>query len=558
MPKQNKCCPLAVTAVNPVTLLLLVEMDTVDDSSLGMSQCSSKATNQGTATTGDASTVDNDNSLPFKAGEDDEEEYFHSNGNSIGDVDEFKLLTQANDHLQQDSVIDDINGGPSSSSSEESESDSDESSDGDDDGRGPMARGTPIQVRRARNIRRHDVFLQKIESDRNALFGTAKKKSSAGRLGTIAEGDDKKASAPELNELAAAANSNERRGMLLPVSSKKIRAERINPLQFGSLSKELQRRYPHRSTQIVDLVSRLSKIVQKSHFAWEMQDNILSEGFTHFSDAGCQQKLSFHSPLLITGPAGSAKSSIVRDALEEIKCIDRGVAVAYADFAGSEASSLSAVLNIAYKKLYECYELMDRLTGEADKKRRRKHTYLDDFEFIEDEDSGEEELLERRRKGKRRKAASGGEMLRRTKRNTTQLRPADNSSSNANGLNDDPAVKTASKSKQDAASVALFGRAVAELIDEGSSRKKGARRPRTAFLVLDNVDRILEWKRQSVHPLSQLFLMSSVTGLEVILISRSSLYAHTSRKFVMKHLSRRQNFNHVCQHFSFSHTHTTN
>lgn len=507
-------------------------MDTMDDSSsLGMSQCSSNATNHGTATTtGDASTVDN--SLTFRAGDDDDEFSKSIDDNCTRDVDGFKLLTQANDHyLYEDSDTPDkgnSNVGPSSSSSEESESDSDESSDEDEGDRGPMARVTPIQVRRARNIRRNELFLQKFRSDRSALFGnsgsqnnqsTAKTKSNADKLETITE-SDKNASAPELNELAAA-----RRGMLLPVSSKRIRAERIKPLHFGSLSKELQLRYPNRSTQIVDLVSRLSKTVQKSHFAWEVEGS----DYTHFSEAGCQHKLSFQSPLLVTGPAGSAKSAIVRDALEEIKCIDRGVAVAYADFAGSDVSSLSAVLNIAYKKLHECYELLDRLAGETDKKRRRKHTYLDDFEFIEDdEDSGEEELLERRRKGKRRKAATGGEMLRRTRRNATQPMPAYSSSINASGLNDDPAVKTTRKSKQDATSVALFGRAVTELIQEGASRKKGVRRPRTAFLVLDNVDRILEWKRQSLHPLSQLFMLSGVTGLEVIFISRCSLYAHTS------------------------------
>ena len=534
-----------------------------DSSSLGMSQCSSKATNHGTATTGDASTVDN--SLTFGAGDDDEEEEEYSNsidGNSTRDVDEFKLFTQANDHLHEDSASDtpdkgESNVGPSSPSSEESESDSDESSDEDEDDRGPMTRGTPIQVRRARNIRRNELFLQKFRSDRSALFGnrdesTAETKSNAGKLETIAEGEDKKAGALETNELAAAANSNMRRGNLLPASSKKIRAERVKPLHFGSLSKELQRRYPHRSTQIVDLVSRLSKSVQKSHLAWEV-DNILSEGYTHFSEAGCQQKLSFHSPLLITGPAGSAKSAIVRDALEEIKCIDGGVAVAYADFAGSEVSSLSAVLNIAYKKLHECYELMDRLAGEMDKKRRRRHTYLDDFEYIDDdEDSGEEELLERRRKGKRRKATTGGDMLRRTRRNATQPRPAYNTSLNESGLNDDPAAKTTSKSKQDTTAVALFGRAVTELIQEGG--KKGARRPRTAFLVLDNVDRILEWKRQSVHSLSRLFLLSGVTGLEVIFISRSSLYAHTSREFTMKHIS--QGDINSTNIFSFSHKQT--
>ncbi|KAL7441514.1 hypothetical protein ACHAXH_007774, partial [Discostella pseudostelligera] len=69
-------------------------------------------------------------------------------------------------------------------------------------------------------------------------------------------------------------------------------------------------------------------------------------------------------------------------------------------------------------------------------------------------------------------------------------------------------------------SIALFGRVIA-----------AATSPRCCmFLILDNADRILSWKRYgSIHPLTQLFMLPSVMGIDLtlIFISQSSIFQYS-------------------------------
>jgi hypothetical protein len=77
-------------------------------------------------------------------------------------------------------------------------------------------------------------------------------------------------------------------------------------------------------------------------------------------------------------------------------------------------------------------------------------------------------------------------------------------------------------------SIALFGRAIASFSLRGGT---AATSPRCCmFLILDNADRILSWKRYgSIHPLTQLFMLPSVMGIDLtlIFISQSSIFQYS-------------------------------
>ena len=75
-------------------------------------------------------------------------------------------------------------------------------------------------------------------------------------------------------------------------------------------------------------------------------------------------------PILISGPGGSGKTSIVCDAIQSLRerTNDNGgdglpmyqvVANAYVDCASAESTSVASVMNNAYKQLYECYHSKD-------------------------------------------------------------------------------------------------------------------------------------------------------------------------------------------------------
>ena len=77
-------------------------------------------------------------------------------------------------------------------------------------------------------------------------------------------------------------------------------------------------------------------------------------------------------------------------------------------------------------------------------------------------------------------------------------------------------------------SVALFGRAISSLSLRGGNHGTA---PRCCmFMILDNAERILSWRRYgSIHPLTQIFLLPRVMGLDLtlIFISQSSIFQYS-------------------------------
>ncbi|KAL3779482.1 hypothetical protein HJC23_000041 [Cyclotella cryptica] len=87
-----------------------------------------------------------------------------------------------------------------------------------------------------------------------------------------------------------------------------------------------------------------------------------------------------------------------------------------------------------------------------------------------------------------------------------------------------------SQHSYDSAPIALFGRAVSILLQGGLSRKRRPKYGRCAFIVLDNAERMLAWKKSgSRNALAQLFKLPSVMGinLTLIFISRGSLLTYS-------------------------------
>lgn len=85
---------------------------------------------------------------------------------------------------------------------------------------------------------------------------------------------------------------------------------------------------------------------------------------------------------------------------------------------------------------------------------------------------------------------------------------------------------------QNSGAITLFGRATSALLQGNVTKKKPFLDSwRCAFLILDNADRILSWKRGSgsINPLTQLFMLPGVMGinLTIIFITRSSILQYS-------------------------------
>jgi hypothetical protein len=116
---------------------------------------------------------------------------------------------------------------------------------------------------------------------------------------------------------------------------------------------------------------------------------------------------------------------------------------------------------------------------------------------------------------------------RRDTRQSTSFTPATTTAANSG-------IKRSTRLNYDSSPVALFGRALAVLLQGGLSRKR-PKYGRCSILVLDNAERILSWKRSgSLNALAQLFKLPGVMGLNlsIIFISRASLLAHTGEFLV--------------------------
>lgn len=501
--------------------------------------------------------------------------------------DGFKLLTQSNELFKQSALnsgCDDASSvGSSDSGSESSSSDSDddsgsEASSSSDHGSEQKASLTPLQVRRERNIRRNEAFAKSLKFQMNSAVngihpgqgrdkGGVKNGKGKRKVETLlgeSDGQDKDVDEKDMNQ-------PKRRGMLftnLPNKQPTIdiigspNTEKL-PLTTKSLVDELIQKYPHRSKQIHILCSQLVSTVQKSKCAWRR----LSRN-KQYSEASYQgeTRLASPAPILITGSGGTGKTCIVRDALAALqRRTSRGVANAYIDCASSESGTVTAVVNSAYKQLFDSYEQNmssaqhDKVNANGKAKSRGKHIGTlggDGFEMHfdsegESEEANVEDMIERQRMRKfgksrgRKKATKGtaakakgqkcsGHKNARTTRLQTTLatKAASKSVSEKSSGLDGYVQNYTSRNTQASSSVALFGRAMSAIIQAGATKRKSPNDWRCSFVILDNAERILSWNKQgSTSPLTQLFLLPSVMGinLTLIFISRSSIF-HYSRK----------------------------
>ena len=528
-------------------------------------------------------------------------------GNGFGDDDDdgdgFGLLTQA---LTQNNVnvknaadsSSDESSDESSGSSSSDESDSDSSTEGNIN-----TDGTPIQERRARNMRRNKAFVDNLKLELNAMMNNGRvndednkqtHKSAKRKNIKEVEEDDDISITSENNAIDT--NKRKRRGMLFSTTVPNKPSSSIQPptqplLTTKSLTDELNPKYPHRSNQIQVLCSQLVSIVQQSKFAWQMKNNLRSMGSSQYSEASYQGdiKMATPSPIMITGAGGNGKTCIVLDAMKALQRRTNGkskhptVAKAYIDCASSESGSVGAVMNSAYRQLYESYHFNNGF-GRYDKveanrkafksKEKWKYTsssssgiarsnldggndFQDDIESdgaADDESMGEDQLERQRsraqkletnrRNGKKVKNVSKSKKkatMNNTNQNNvrqTRLRASldstktDKQQQQSVGLGGSIPSTAASKSAQNSGSVALFGRATSALIQAGNTtRKRSSDNWRCAFLILDNADRILSWhtKNGSINPLTQIFLLPSVMGINLtfIFISRSTIFPYS-------------------------------
>ncbi|KAL9183842.1 hypothetical protein ACHAXT_004698 [Thalassiosira profunda] len=508
------------------------------------------------STVGDVAGAGGGSPMSFQVEEGD------GNGGNDDVGDGFNLLTQTNELFQEGelggegSSDSDCSSG-SSSSSDDGESSSDSSSEEEEKDAGAL-----MQERRARNIRRNEAFIHAFKSEFSAMNGAprGKKRKGAGQEPNKAV-EEEQIDAPEGAENKEGIAKPKRRGMLFRAgasgglqkeSASASTSATHQPLSTMSMVEEVKPHYPHRSKQILILCSQLVSIAQKSKFAWQMDANQRSLGHIHYSESSYQgeTKLAAPSPILITGAGGTGKTSIVRHAVNVLKKRTNGaVAGAYVDCASSEAGSVAAVMDSAYRQLYECCQ-----TGRHDPKDRKgRHTSMmgrshwddDDFEedfdvVAADEEAGEEDLLERQRQRKKPKKGSKANKAAKAKANrksaqgNTRLTRATKAASKHTpgeatpGLNE--SIQSTGRNIQNSGSVALFGRATSALIQANSAKKKSRRDWRCAILILDNADRILSWRKHgSVTPLTQIFLLPGVMGinLTLIFISRSSIFQNS-------------------------------
>ena len=527
-------------------------------------------------------------------------------GNGFGDDDDgdgFGLLTQA---LTQNNVnvknaahssSDESSDESSSGSSSSDESDSDSSTEGNIN-----TDGTPIQERRARNMRRNKAFVDNLKLELNAMMNNGRVNDKDDKLTHQSAKRKKIKEVEEVEDMSITSENNaidtnkrKRRGMLFSTTvpnkpSSSIQPQKEIVLTTKSLTDELNPKYPHRSNQIQVLCSQLVSIVQQSKFAWQMKNNLRSMGSSQYSEASYQGeiKMATPSPIMITGAGGNGKTCIVLDAIKALQRRTNGdsmqptVANAYIDCASSESGSVGAVMNSAYRQLYESYHFNNgfgrydkvEMNGKVFKSKEKwKYTssssgiarsnldggndFQDDIESdgaADDESMGEDQLERQRsraqkletnrRNGKKFKTTSKSKK-KATTNNTnqnnvrqTRLRASldsakpDKQQQQSVGLGGSIPNAAASKSSQNSGAVALFGRATSALIQAGNTtRRRSSDNWRCAFLILDNADRILSWntKNGSINPLTQIFLLPSVMGINLtfIFISRSTIFPYS-------------------------------
>lgn len=300
--------------------------------------------------------------------------------------DAFKLLTQSNDMFKQGSSASDDSSG-NEESDEESSSSSESSSDDDTD------QGDSLQQRRAKNIEKNERFVKQLKLEMSEMFGKDEAQPNKSRKRKAKRVIDPTNSQTPDKGKTTAQQQNKRRGMLFRTKFNGILRNNHQvqqPLQTTTLAQELNAKYPHRSKQIYYLCARLQSIVSRTKMAWKMSENVRSYGESHYSESSYagRVKMSVSPPILISGPGGSGKSSIVCDAIQSLRertnndeggeglpSMHQVVANAYVDCASAEANSVASVMNSAYRQLYECFHSKDN-EGRQKKHNRSKELHL--------------------------------------------------------------------------------------------------------------------------------------------------------------------------------------
>jgi hypothetical protein len=504
--------------------------------------------------------------------------------------DGFKLMTQSNELFKGSSMNNGhaSSGGSSDDSSSSSSSKDYESDDGSSEE--GVSDATPLQERRERNVLRNNAYIENIKLGLNAMMNGYQ----SGTTEEIHISEQKNKGVSEKTDCSTSENhadvkeeipGKNRRGMIFfngapnkqLMSPSNTPSARQEDWHYTAIA-ELKLKYPHRSRQIHILCSQLVSIVQKSKFAWQMAYNTGSSGSIRCSEASYQGdvKLAASAPIMVTGAGGNGKTCIVRDALN---ILQRGacrgvtpstVAVAYVDCASSDSGSVASVMHNAYRQLFECIhpscgfgharlrgnektgEKIKLVAGKVQSTLAGDNFAEEDENDIPDEDSIAEDLLEQQRNRKRDRSGLGKKPKNEEKsskstahnnnrKNARQTRLRINLATEEarKAVGSSPSLKgsiqnATNRISQSSSAVALFGRATSALIQGNPSKKKTPESWRCTFLMLDNADRILSWKKNgSVSPLTALFLLPSVFGinLTLIFISRSTIFQY-SRELV--------------------------
>lgn len=307
------------------------------------------------------------------------------------DEDGFNLLTQSNSLFAKNhSASDDSEHGYSSKESDDDSSGSTSSSS-------ESSEGESLQQRRLNNIRRNEERAKAIKLEINAMLGKHDARQNNNRLKRKAKEellDPTKSTSPDRAAEATTLhqNDNKRRGMIFATKFNGMIRNNEEVYQQSlytttTLAQELNGNYPHRSRQIHYLCSRLQSIVSRTKMAWNMSENERSFGESYYSEASYsgRVKMSVPAPILISGPGGSGKTSIVCDAIQSLReraNHDYGgeglpmchvVASAYVDCASAESTSVVSVMNNAFKQLAECFHSKGSVTGHRKSYHNRDH-----------------------------------------------------------------------------------------------------------------------------------------------------------------------------------------
>jgi nucleoside-triphosphatase THEP1 len=454
----------------------------------------------------------------------------------------------------------------------DSSSRTDKSESSDDSSREERTDLTPIQVRRARNIERHNAFAKSLNL---GLLDRINGSSAPKLKSEINQKDD--------TIVEAAAAPMKRRGMIFPTRSGHKKPRQllgpISPKDYARASqtaaRELEAKYPCRTLQIKMISNELEKVVRTTKLAW----HTVSSRKKLYSEAKHHGDVTFASPapILVSGSGGTGKTSVVCDTInmirEKVDNISVGkskskmnktniISYAYVDCASAAGVDIAYVLNSAYKQLHGCYHPKSKhsyKSNDASEDNALTRTRADalislqnideeidmldcDSEHAEevDEADGDEEhaesAIEQERqtyvKGrKKRKRVSKNQSHNQSKGRSVKFRRDARQSTSSTTVTTKTAsigIKRSTRHHYDSSPVALFGRALAILL-QGGLRKKRPKYGRCSILVLDNAERMLSWKRSgSLNALAQLFKLPGVMGLNlsIIFISRGSLLAH--------------------------------